>query len=146
MPAMLLICGRFQFFTANVCGKKSVRISANQNLQSAICGSANFNLNDCNLYAKTFHFAKKWFSIYWNRLDRQPLPVLSPNQMRYNIDFAQHFETDQWSSGKSVCYWKGRLGFDSRSRQTNDFKTWDLVSLLERLALKETVWSLHRLC
>ena len=39
----LRICGRFQFFyrkSANVCGKKSVRKSANQNLKSAICGFA----------------------------------------------------------------------------------------------------------
>ena len=28
--------------------------------------------------------------------------------------------TDQWSSGWSVCYWSGRLGFDSRSGQTKD--------------------------
>ena len=65
---------------------------------------------------------------------------LSPHQIQYNIDFAKHFETVQWSSGKSVCYWNGRLGFDSRLGQTNDY----LVPLLERLALKETVWSLHR--
>ena len=43
ISVMLLICGRFQFFyrkSANVCGKKSVRKSANQNLKSAICGLA----------------------------------------------------------------------------------------------------------
>ena len=39
----LRICGRFQFFyrkSANVCGKKWVRKSANQNLESAIYGLA----------------------------------------------------------------------------------------------------------
>ena len=39
----LRICGRFQFFyrkSANVCGKKSVRKAANQNLKFAICGFA----------------------------------------------------------------------------------------------------------
>ena len=43
ISVMLLICGfavDFNFFTANVCGKKSVRKSANQNLKSAICGFA----------------------------------------------------------------------------------------------------------
>ena len=29
-----------------------------------------------------------------------------------------------WSSGKSMCYWSGRLGFDSRSDQTKDYKNW----------------------
>ena len=37
-------CGRFQFFyrkSANVCDEKSVRKSANLNLESTICGFAN---------------------------------------------------------------------------------------------------------
>ena len=41
---MLLICGfavDFNFFTANVCSKKSVRKSAILNLESANCGFVN---------------------------------------------------------------------------------------------------------
>ena len=44
IPVMLLICGLavdFNFFTANVCGKKSVSKFATLNLESAICGFVN---------------------------------------------------------------------------------------------------------
>ena len=39
IPVMVLLCGRFQFFyskSTNVCSKKSVRKSENQNLESTL--------------------------------------------------------------------------------------------------------------
>ena len=29
-----------------------------------------------------------------------------------------------WWSGQGVCYWNGSLGFDSRSSQTKDYRSW----------------------
>ena len=60
---LLLICGRFQFSyrkSANVCGKKTVRKSANQNLESAICGFADrfAEVPSTGVY---LHFSKNWF-------------------------------------------------------------------------------------
>ena len=50
-----------------------------------------------------------------------------------------------WSL-KSVCYWNGRFGFDSRSGQTKVYKNNIHSFLLDVQQMTQTVWSLRRVC
>ena len=111
----LRICDRFQFFyrkSANVCGKKSVRKSANQNLKSAICGLADrfcgsaqhwhlrgITQNKCiwkclsssKLVRSTFHF----FFVVWIGL----LPVKSYILMPYTAKSNRRISNSRARSG-----------------------------------------------
>ena len=102
------------------------RVVANSNSASLPCSFPQLLLNFLNKYniftiTYAMQFGNSMQKVFAGYI-QHAWPSFGHIDLRYLLLLFIHFEQLSCSSGKSVCLWSCRLGFDSESGQTNDIK------------------------